>query len=243
MLRILTSFHNARSWLTRCLDSIRSQSVTDWHCHVIDDFSSDGSIIAAREAVGHDSRFIVSRNERRLYQCGTSQKILSLPSFDAQDICVAVDGDDCLPDRDVFKRVLEAYSDCKTWVTWGSEIRTDGVPDCNAPLEDAALVRKVPWRTSHLRTWKLFLWRKIRPEDFLGPDGRMLRVGGDLASMYPMIEMAGNRRIKYLPSINYIYNRDNPLCNFRVRTIEQLQNGEFLRSKPPYAELPNSAES
>lgn len=242
MLRLLLLFRNARPWLTRCLVSICSQSVTEWHCHVVDDLSDDGSWEHFQKIVPADRRFTLVRNTDRLYQCGSTRRILDDPTLNDHDICVAIDGDDYLPDPFVLQRVLDAYSDGKTWVTWGSEIRTDGVPDCNAPLLDVALLRKVPWRTSHLRTWKLFLWRRIRHEDFLGPDGQPLRVGGDLASMYPMIEMAGNARIKYLPSVNYVYNRDNPLNNFRIRTNEQLNNGEFLKSKPPYSQLSGSFE-
>jgi hypothetical protein len=59
--------------------------------------------------------------------------------------------------------------------------------------------------------------------------------------MFPMVEMAGNRHVKFLDSINYVYNRSNPASNFRVRPEEQLRNAAFLRSKPPYKQLPDNA--
>jgi glycosyltransferase involved in cell wall biosynthesis len=237
MLRLLVPFHNAAPWLPRCLESLRRQSLTAWHCYLADDLSDDGSDRVAQRAFGGDSRFTLIRNNERLYQCGSYQQLLANPNFDPLDICVTVDADDYLPDSDVLRRVLEAYADERIWLTWGNYIRTDGEPGIAAPLEEALEVRRVSWRTSHLRTWRLFLWNQIREEDFLGPDGLPLRVAGDLASMFPMIEMAGNRHIRFLESINYVCNRANPLSNFRLRAAEQLRNAAFLRSKPVYAPL------
>ncbi|MES2790497.1 MAG: hypothetical protein V4719_12875 [Planctomycetota bacterium] len=55
--------------------------------------------------------------------------------------------------------------------------------------------------------------------------------------MFPMIEMAGNDHLKFLDSVNYIYNAANPQCNHFVLADEQKRNAQFLRSKPPYAPL------
>jgi len=59
--------------------------------------------------------------------------------------------------------------------------------------------------------------------------------------MFPMVEMAGNAHVKFLDTINYVYNRENPDSNFRIRPDEQLRNAAFLRSKPPYEQLPDDA--
>ncbi|MEZ6035760.1 MAG: glycosyltransferase family 2 protein [Planctomycetaceae bacterium] len=240
-LRIIVPFHNAAPWIHRCLESIRRQTVVDWTCHLADDCSTDGSSDIARSIVTQDSRFQLTSNPRRLYQCGSFQRILSSAEFCSNDICVSVDADDFLADASVLTRVMDAYADGQTWLTWGNHLWTDGSPGICGPVENAAEIRKVSWRTSHLRTWRLFLWRNIRPQDFLSPDGNPLRVAGDLASMFPMIEMAGDRHIRFIPEINYIYNRSNPESNFRVRSEEQLRNAEFLRSKTPYARLPDDA--
>ncbi|MBX3437905.1 MAG: glycosyltransferase, partial [Planctomycetaceae bacterium] len=205
--RLIVPLFNDAAWLERCLQSIQQQTVTNWTCHVADDGSIDGSLELARAVVGHDSRFEFSANRRRLYQCGTYQRLLRDPSWAGADICVSVDADDYLPDDQVLARVQQAYSDGVTWLTWGNQQWTDGTPSVCGPLDDAAHVRQAPWRTSQLRTWRLFLWRLIRPADFLGPDGQPLRAAGDVASMFAMIEMAGDRHIQFLESINYIYNR------------------------------------
>ena len=241
MLRIIVPFHNSAPWIRHCLESIRSQTVADWTCHLADDCSTDGSVDIARNVVAQDSRFNLTHNPQRLYQCGSYQKILADPEFRGGDICVSVDADDCLADDQVLSRVMDAYADGRTWLTWGNHLWTDGTPGICGPLENASEIRNVSWRTSHLRTWRLFLWRNILPQDFLCPDGKPLRVAGDVASMFPMVEMAGDRHIKFLHSINYVYNRSNPGSNFRVRSVEQLRNAAFLRSKTPYEQLPDNA--
>jgi glycosyltransferase involved in cell wall biosynthesis len=240
-LRIIVPFHCSLPWIGRCLESIQNQKNSRWTCHLGDDCSNDGSAEIARDFAWQDSRFVFSTNPSRLYQCGSYRRILADPDFLESDICVSLDADDYLPDNQVLSRVLDAYADNQTWLTWGNHIWTDGSPDICGPLDDTSAIRKVSWRTSHLRTWRLFLWRNIRPEDFLGPDGEPLRVAGDVASMFPMVEMAGNRHVKFLDSINYVYNRSNPASNFRVRPEEQLRNAAFLRSKPPYKQLPDNA--
>jgi glycosyltransferase involved in cell wall biosynthesis len=241
MLRFIVPFHSSAPWIGRCLESIQNQSRCHWTCHLADDCSSDGSAQIACEFVRQDSRFVFSVNSSRLYQCGSYQRILGDPDFRGSDICISLDADDYLPDDQVLARILDAYSDDQTWLTWGNHIWTDGSPGICGPLDDTSEIRKVSWRTSHLRTWRLFLWWKIRPEDFLGPDGEPLRVAGDVASMFPMVEMAGDRHVKFLDSINYVYNRSNPASNFRVRPEEQLRNAAFLRAKPPYEQLPDNA--
>ena len=241
MLRIIVPMYNAAPWLARCLDSIRSQVTTDWSCHIVDDTSEDDSLDVAEQYAALDSRFMVSSNSRRLYQLGSLRHGLSDPEFRGLDICVSVDADDYLSDNHVLCRVIESYSDDNTWLTWGSYRWIDGTPGICGPLQEAAQIRQLPWRTSHLRTWRLFLWRKIQLEDFLGPMRTPLRTTGDAASMFPMIEMAGDRHVKFLESINYVYNRSNPLSNFRLRPEEQLRNAAYLRTRKPYCLLSDDA--
>jgi glycosyltransferase involved in cell wall biosynthesis len=223
--------------LDRCIQSLRSQKFSDWQCHVADDRSDDGSIETLFTSIRDDCRFKVSQNSERLFQLGTYQRILADVALADHDIIVSLDADDWLPDDGVLRRVRDAYADGNTWITYGSYKTSNDEWVFNKPLDDAALVRQVPWRTSHLRTWKLGLWRKIDPQDLLGIDGQPLRCAGDLAWMFPMIEMAGNAHSKWLESINYVYNRDNPLSCGKIRREEQFANARFLRQKPPYPAL------
>ena len=66
--------------------------------------------------------------------------------------------------------------------------------------------RKNDWSTSALRTFKKWLWDEIDPKDFLMPDGEWIRRGTDLAFMFPMLEMAGPKKVRFIKKILYYYN-------------------------------------
>ena len=69
---------------------------------------------------------------------------------------------------------------------------------------------------SHLRTWKIFLWRKIRVEDLKNNNNEYWETTGDLSFMYPMLEMSGKEHYSFMTEINYIYNEQNPLSDHKI---------------------------
>jgi len=111
MLRILTTVFNGRDFLSRCLQTIRQQSVTDWKCYILDDVSTDDSYQAAIELTHGDRRFEIIRNTTKLHPPGNYQQVIRRAEIADEDIMIQVDGDDWLPDPQVFQRVLRAYRD------------------------------------------------------------------------------------------------------------------------------------
>ena len=95
------------------------------------------------------------------------------------------------------------------------------------------LYRDSEWCSSHLRTFKHHLWSRIKKEDLLDNNGDFYRMAWDLAFMFPMLEMAGDRA-KYINDILYIYNLGNPLNDHKVDGKLQ-QNLELeIRRKEKY---------
>lgn len=60
------------------IESLRAQSHADWICLISDDASSREGFTALQEAVGDDSRFTVSRSERRLGSYENFQRALRM---------------------------------------------------------------------------------------------------------------------------------------------------------------------
>lgn len=232
MIHVLMGFCNAEPYLARAIQSLQLQQFKEWTCHLLDDASTDGSIEIALQV--SDSRFVYHRKENRQYLNKNYHEVIS--TLDDNDICITVDGDDYLPDSGVFSRINEVYQD-DIWVTWGSCLLTtckgSYVVD-QQPLLEPEKLREFPWVPFHLRTWKAFLWKKIKEEDLKDDEGNWLTVAGDLAYMYPMVEMAGIRHSRFLPQINYIYNYDNPLSNHHTNRERQLGNDQLIRSRPTY---------
>jgi glycosyltransferase involved in cell wall biosynthesis len=241
MLRVLTTLYNARPFIDRCIKTIREQSIRDWRCYVLNDLSTDGSDEDVARTAKHDDRIILINHSRKLYQVGAYLNAISRSEIADDDICVTVDGDDWLPDRLVFQRVLDAYSDRNIWLTWGSMVifQDDTIRSSELcqPISNWENVREHKWVTSHLRTWKAFLFRAINPRDLKDAHGNYWRVSGDRAFMLPMLEMAGPDHGKFLPEINYVYNNTNPLSDHRVNYKMQFEILDAIRALPPYARL------
>jgi hypothetical protein len=90
------------------------------------------------------------------------------------------------------------------------------------------------WTTSHLKTFKKKAWDLIDEDDFKDEQGNWLQTCGDLAMMYPIIEMAGDARIRFISKVLYIYNDTNP--NNHTKTIPETSTmiAKYLQSLPRY---------
>ena len=242
MLRVLTCFRNAEPWLPRCVASIIAQTTTEWRCHLLDDASTDDSYELACRLTAGDSRFEVVRHHTRRYSLGNMHARLMRPDVDDDDIAVALDGDDWFADPDVLARVAAAYADPTTWITYGQFRFWDGEnaptrPGFAAPIADPARVRELPWTATHLKTWKTFLWRAIRRGDLLAPSGNFWEASCDQAFMFPMIEMAGRARARFLAEVSYVYNQETPANEYKVVGAVQRKYMDVIRRQPPYAAL------
>lgn len=243
MLRPVVTFWNVAPYIAQCIESIRMQKLRDWHCHVFDDCSTDGSLEIAMAAAEGDPRFTFVRNTQKMWQLGNWWQFSRLPGISGNDVLVSVDGDDWLPDDAVFTRVAAAYEDRRIWLTYGNfkRLLPGGayVPGFCRQVPEAARIRELQWTSSSLRTFKLFLFRKIQRADLESPGGGFFQQTGDMAVMFPMIEMAGDKRSLCLPGINYVYNTANPNCTFSLHRESEFAIEQYLRAQPPYALLPD----
>ena len=100
-------------------------------------------------------------------------------------------------------------------------------------------LRKYPFVSQHLRTFKAELFKKIKTEDLLY-EGKFFPVTWDMAFMFPMLEMAAPRddhaknHSLFISDVLYLYRMDNPINDFRVNYDLQKNLDQYIRSKPPY---------
>ncbi len=240
-LRIVTPCWNAGKYIIRCINSIKNQSVRNWKCYICNDLSTDNSLDFIERHTYGDDRFVIINNTEKRYVSGNYYHTLHRPEINNQDICINIDGDDWLPDDNkVFERVLEAYKDPDTWISFGQfrEYNGRGERDGWAKMPNWDLLRKTTdWRATHLRTFKTWLFRKIDKRDFISGD-TFWHMAGDLSFMIPMLEMAGPSHAKLLTSFNYIYNTESDVNDHkRGSTQRDCAHGIFQR--PPYKRLKN----
>ena len=236
---ILTGFYNAEEYIERCLGSIMAQSYKDYTCYITHDLSTDGSVELVKKMIEGDDRFIlIDDNEKKLYQAGNFDKVIRYnENIDDNDFCIEVDGDDFLPDRNVFKRIAEVYSDNNVWIANGSFRYSSGSPGFSSPQRNFDNLRNSRFTASHIRTWRAFLWRAIKEEDLKDENGDYWQWSGDLCFMYPMLEMATEEHYKFMPEVNYIYNETNPINEHKVDINMVNDHATRIRQKEKYQKL------
>ena len=176
-------------------------------------------------------------NKTKFFQPGNYDQVITSRNIDGEEICVEVDGDDWLPDSNVFTRINEVYKDKEVWMTSGSFRYHDGRPGFANPPTNFSNVRKQTFTLSHLRTWKSWLWKKIKHEDLRDENNNYWNVAGDLSFMFPMFEMSGEKHYRFLSDINYIYNESNPINDHKVNMSNVIHTVNKIRNKPEYKQL------
>jgi hypothetical protein len=122
-------------------------------------------------------------------------------------------------------------------MTSGSFKNTRGMTGFASKPASFDNIRKQLFTLSHLRTWKSWLWKKIKEEDLKDENGEYWKVAGDLAFMFPMFEMSGEEHYRFLTDINYVYNETNPLSDHKVDLNATVVLANKIRNKTPYQKL------
>lgn len=241
-ISIVISTRNAATYVERCLDSAISQDYPDYEIVFLDAKSDDGTFEKALEYVDKFANIKVVQNIDRKYQ-GENIRIGTEMS-QSGSIIITLDGDDWFPHNGVLARVNAEYKKHDCWLTYGTyeefPYRDVSVHYMEYPLEvrENKTFRQHRWLGSHLRTFRRELFLKINPEDMKDPTtGDYVSMAPDLSFMWPMLEMCGINKSRYIPDILYVYNRENPVSESRVSQSEITRIEGILRSLTPYETL------
>jgi hypothetical protein len=199
--------------------------------------STDGTVQKIKEIIQNDERFFLIENHCKLYQPGNYDQVIRWRNLDGDEICVEIDGDDWLPNPTVLGRIDEVYKDKNVWMTSGSFKYQDGRPGFNKPITSTENIRKSNFTLSHLRTWKSWLWKKIEESDLKDKDGQYWSVAGDLAFMWPMIEMSGLQHFRFLDEVLYVYNESNPINDHKVDFNKVRNIHNIISNKTAYKKI------
>jgi hypothetical protein len=214
---ISTAFGPPHEITQRCLESVQAQKHADWIRHFYIDAQQYGG--ACLENVS-----------------------LVIDALDPATVVLWVDGDDWLAHDQVVERVLREY-DKGAWMTWGQyahwDVDTIHPGHCHDSKHRRAC-RIEPWYASHLRTFRAGLFQQIDKEDFAFEGEKWSPQCCDLATMFPMLEMADDRGA-FIPDVLYVYNYtqrrerkhdfSGPLCDAQERAVHH------FRSMPRYPRL------
>jgi len=146
------------------------------------------------------------------------------------------------PDANVLSHLADnVYSNSSCWVSYGSLVYFPmGIestsPDFPHRVVASGSYREHEWISTHLRSAKYFLWKRIDESSFKGPEGGWLDMTVDMATMFPLLEMSAGRHCAVKQSM-YVYNFANPINDFRVSEARQLELEEHIRTRKRYRPL------
>jgi glycosyltransferase involved in cell wall biosynthesis len=240
MINIIIPLYNSSAYISKTISSVLSQTCSNFRCLIYDDISTDNSVDIIKSLIKKDSRFEIITNNEKYYSCGNHWQALQRTDISDNDNCCTLDGDDKFSDEYVLERVKCYYSNPDVWMTFGQFLIYDGssfMEGFAKPPNDWNNIRNQGFTYSHLRTFKAGLFKKIKKEDLISPEGCFWEICGDVAMIYPMIEMAGKNRCSFVTDINYLYNVETPLSEAKRDLAKVYKYTEILQNKQRYNTL------
>jgi glycosyltransferase involved in cell wall biosynthesis len=228
-MHIVIPCRNCAEFIAECLASLVAQTFQNWTALVADDASEDGTEDRVKPFLD-DPRIRYRRAPERLWLLGNTLHALRSLTPGFSDVVAILDGDDWVMPTCLEKLWAEH---CRGYdLVYTDEIIEGQDWSPGGALVPGLPVRRQLWSFSQLRSFKSYLFDLLPDETFRDVQGRYFRAAGDLALYFPMAELAGPGKVRFIPEKLYHY-RVHEQCNFKVLRQEQLGNNWDIRSRPP----------
>ena len=168
---IIPSRNNSR-WCERNLEALRAQTYDNWHAIYINDASTDDTREKVEQFIKKhqlEDKITLINNEERQGAMANIYKAVYMCSD--SDIAMTYDGDDWFSGPHVLETLNKVYADENVWLTYGSyqDYPSGRKGDCVLPIPEEVIrsnsYRTDQWRTSHLRTFYVWLFKYIKTDD------------------------------------------------------------------------------
>ena len=242
-MKIVVPCYNAKNQIADCIRSIQAQTDKDFEVVIVNDASTDRTQDIALKAISGDSRFRLMSSQNNSGAMASIVKGITYLAPHENDIIAIIDGDDMLNIPKALEIVRRTYTRTNGLITYGSFVTRDG-KKLNQQIGkrhqqrviDLNLFRMAPWISTHLKTFKYMLYSKIDKRDFFDSRGKPWSTCSDLALMFPMLEMAGDRQEAISDAI-YRYSFNTPISDGILRREQQIKDDKELRSMKPYRKM------
>lgn len=247
---ILIPSWNAFEYFDCCINSVSSQSYTNYKILFVDD-CSDYTKEQKRYIHQKLNKHIVRFNIERKFAVRNIYEMLHEYTENDNAIVVNLDGDDWLLHENVLLYLAKIYKKRQCYLTYGECLVWDGKNlsqkparfldnNWNIPYPQNVIAnntyRREPFYPLHLRSWKLSLYKKILKKDFQEDGGKWLKFCYDLAIYFPVLEMVQGKY--FVPKIPLsVYNMGTPYSDIKVHRINLLRDELIIRRKTPYTPL------
>ena len=225
---IIVPFRNVEIYIEKCVESIITQQYENFEVYFLDDNSTDNTVSLIHE-FEHPKINIIT-NHTRLGPTGNIFNALNTIDIADDDIVVWVDGDDSLFGEYALQMLNYHYND-DILLTYGQYIDSFGnVGFCsNYSIKEFENVRLADWKASHLKTFKMKLFRMLIQLDpvgqsFKNDENVFFDATSDMAFMIPLMELATYDQVRFISNIIYCYrisgHNDHSTTSGRAKQIE-----------------------
>ena len=253
--KVVIPSYNNEKWVEANVASILQQTYTNYEVLYINDASTDSTPSLIEKIIKDyklDNWTLLNwkDNKQRGYNVNPNEDHIINFMDNEDDIILFVDGDDWLYDENVFERLNKYYNATDCWMTYGGMYcypKGNLAFPQNTPYSEEVhrqkAYRKDVWRASHLRSFRWFLYNKIKKEDLIwSKTGEYYYNAEDLAVSFFCLEMCPKEKIGVLNFPTYTYNEDPEIVQRGLeRQDKDIENPEGqeaeIRAKTPYKEL------
>ena len=238
---VVPTYNNSR-WCIKNIESIIMQQYDNYHVYIIDDCSTDDTYEKLQSyIIQHRLEDKVTLRRNAIHQGPMANWYHTIHDLEDHLIVLNIDGDDWLPDDQVFVKINKAYHDRRIWMTFGQfKVGERGyLGFCRRHAPDVIRsheYRSTEWLSSHLRTYYVWLFKKIDRNDFMYQD-TFFPTTCDRAIMYPLLEMCAGHYYCFEDDVLYIYNAQNPLAEVRIHLKTQKKMNRYIQRLPAYKPL------
>ena len=227
-INFISPTYNASYHLKDLYESLKEQTNKNWKWFVLNDMSIDDTFEIAKNIEKEDARVtVINHKEKKFALKGIYDYLHNEYKLESEnDIFAIVDGDDSLCNENTVDVILKEYNEnlnldalwtSHTWDINGMNISKD-LPGNINPYQ-------YPWVTSHLKTFRLDIFKKILPKNFKDMDGNWFERGYDQAIYLPVLHLAKER--KFLDEVCYLYRINSN--SLKVRDWKEKSQMDAIR--------------
>jgi glycosyltransferase involved in cell wall biosynthesis len=248
--KIIIPSYNNSDWVEYNLASILNQTYTNYDVLYVDDCSKDDTYTKVVGVVGELPNWTVISNQVNKGAAYNYVEFLDGFVTDSNDILVHLDGDDWLIDNTVLEQLNDFYNRTDCWMSYGGFICWEGhdvEPKLPYPqstpypefVHRHKKYREDLWRSSHLRTYRAFLFQAIHKQDL-----KVLNTNeyywhaSDLSWQFPCLEMCPQDKIGVVDFYTLAYNHSKQ-NQIRTHQRESSDNAKYeveIRNRKKYCE-------
>jgi len=224
----LTPTYNASFHLKDCYESLKEQSNPNWNWVILNDMSNDDTYEIAVSIAESDEKervTVINHKEKKFALKGIYDHLDSYDENSEQVIAI-LDGDDSICNENTVELILSAYNkNSKLDALWTSHTWDINGMNISRELPDNLNPYQYPWVSSHLKTFKVNVFRKINRDNFKDMDGKWFERGYDQALYLPILYLA--RKRMFLDEICYLYRINSN--SLKVRDWKEKNQMDAIR--------------